>query len=129
MARNKIVSIIANIAVGLALLTPVLALAQTGNPIEDGMKQVKDQFSTTGQVTKSQNLSQLISNVVKLILSVALAIAILFVIIGGYQYITSAGNEEKSTKGRQTLTNAIIGIIIIIFSYMIVTVIDRTLSK
>lgn len=50
-------------------------------------------------------------------------IAVVFIIYGGYLYITSAGNEESAEKGKNTMVNAIIGIVIIVLSYVIVNVI------
>jgi hypothetical protein len=42
-------------------------------------------------------------------------------ILGGFWYITSAGNEALATKGKQTVINAIIGIVIIILAYVVLT--------
>jgi hypothetical protein len=50
------------------------------------------------------------------------------VVIGGYQYITSAGNEEQSEKGKKTLVNAIIGIVVIVLSFTIINVVVNTVS-
>ena len=49
-------------------------------------------------------------------------IAVLFIIIGGFQYITSRGDEELAAAGKKTLTNAIIGLVIVILAYVIVAV-------
>jgi hypothetical protein len=65
----------------------------------------------------------LIYNVILALLTIAGALAVLFLIIGGFWYITSAGNEEQAEKGKSTLVNAIIGIIIIVLSFVIITVI------
>ena len=47
----------------------------------------------------------------------------MFVIIGGYQYLTSAGNEESAEKGQKTITNAVIGLVVIILAWVIINVI------
>jgi len=65
--------------------------------------------------------------IVQVLLFVAGGIAVLFVIIGGFQYITSAGNTEGATRGKKTVINSIIGIVIIILSYLIISVIVDTL--
>ena len=49
--------------------------------------------------------------------------------IGGFWYITSAGNEETAEKGRATAINAIIGIIIIILSYVIISVVSNFVAN
>jgi len=51
-----------------------------------------------------------------------------FIIFGGIQYITSRGDEEQATAGRKTLTNAIIGLVIVIFSWVIVATVINALK-
>ena len=55
-------------------------------------------------------------------------ISILFIIIGGFQYIVSRGNEEQAETGKKTLTNAIIGLVITILSYYIVVIVINALK-
>lgn len=71
------------------------------------------------------SLTGLITTVINWMLAIAGLVAILFLIIGGFWYITSAGNEETAEKGKNTAINAIIGIVIIILSYVIVNVISN----
>jgi len=75
-----------------------------------------------------QNISQLILRGINILLAIAATLAILYLIIGGYQYITSAGNEEAAKKGQTTVVNALIGIAIIVLSFTIVTLVSRTVS-
>jgi uncharacterized membrane protein len=49
-------------------------------------------------------------------------------VIGGFLYITSAGNEERAKKGRTTVINAIIGLVIIILAYVIANVVSSFFS-
>ena len=74
--------------------------------------------------TSGMTITDLAGTVItNILLPVAGLIAVLFLIIGGYQYITSAGNEELAERGKHTLQNAIIGLLVIILSYVIVVVI------
>jgi len=52
------------------------------------------------------------------------AVAILFIIIGGVEILTAYGNEEKITKGKKTVTFAVVGLLIALLSYAIVTIIS-----
>lgn len=70
-----------------------------------------------------------ISVVLTWLLTFAGIIATVFLIIGGYQYITAAGNEEQSEKGKKTLMNAIMGIVLVVLSYAIVAIITNTLGQ
>lgn len=56
-------------------------------------------------------------------------IAVFFIIWGGFQYITSGANEELAESGKKTLRNGIIGLVVIILSYVIVTVITNALFR
>jgi len=74
-------------------------------------------------------LTGLITTVINWMLALAGLIAVLFLIIGGFWYITSAGNEETAEKGKNTAINAIIGIVIIVLSYVIVNVVANLVSS
>ena len=75
------------------------------------------------------DVNSLIKTVINWLLGIAFGVAVLFLIIGGFWYIMSAGNEETAEKGKSTAINAIIGIIIIILSYVVVNVVSTLVSK
>lgn len=75
------------------------------------------------------DINGFIKTVINWILGITFGVAVLFLIIGGFWYITSAGNEENAAKGKTTVINAIIGIIIIILSYVIVNVVSNLLTQ
>ena len=50
-----------------------------------------------------------------------------FLIIGGFRYITSAGNEETAEQAKKVIINAIIGVVVIILAFVIVRVISQAL--
>jgi hypothetical protein len=54
------------------------------------------------------------TNIAKLIFGVTGSFALLMFVIGGFMILSSAGNQEKVNKGKQYLTNAVIGIFIIL---------------
>ncbi len=72
---------------------------------------------------KSQNLGNFKTLLDQKILPFAfgaagVAFVILF-IVGGLQYLTSAGNEEASTKAKKLLLDAVIGIVIVVSAWAI----------
>ena len=85
--------------------------------------------SSSGLNCQATSVNGLIRIVINWLLGIAFGIAVLFLIIGGFWYITSAGNEETAEKGRGTAINAIIGIIIIILSYVIINVVAGLVSN
>lgn len=75
------------------------------------------------------SITGLIKTVINWALALSGIVAILFLIIGGFQYITSAGNEEAAEKGKATAINAVIGIIVIILAYVIVNLVANLLTN
>lgn len=73
-----------------------------------------------------------IAAIFRLIINWALAIAfiaaVIMLIYGGFLYITSAGNTENATKGKTAIINALVGIVIIVLSYIIVQIVYRFVS-
>ena len=69
-----------------------------------------------------------IKSIINIILGFAGLIAVLFVIIGGFQYIFSGANEELAESGKKTLKNAVIGVVIIVLSFVIVNVVSSALQ-
>lgn len=56
-------------------------------------------------------------------------IVLLMFVLGGFYMIISHGNEELVTKGRKILTGAVIGIIFVLFAWLIVNTVLRVLVK
>lgn len=100
-----------------------------GGLIGEGLGKISDRFDTGGKITGAKSVGELIGNIIDILLGLVLTIAILFLIIGGFFYITSAGDESKVKKGKQTLTYAVLGIALVMLSYTIVYVINSALSQ
>lgn len=58
-------------------------------------------------------------NFVKWTLGLLGLVAVIFIIIGGYMYMTAGGNEEKVDKAKQYIKNALIGLVIVLLSWAI----------
>ncbi len=52
-------------------------------------------------------------------------IAAIFLAVGAIQYITSAGDKVKATEAKGTLTNALIGIVILLVIGSILTIVSN----
>lgn len=59
-------------------------------------------------------------NIVEILMHIVAYVSVAFVIVGGFKYITSAGSPDGNSKGRQTIMNALIGLVISIASIGIV---------
>lgn len=62
-------------------------------------------------------------NIIEIVLQLIGYIAVGFVIFGGYRYMISAGSPDGMVKARKTITNALIGLVISLFSVAIVNLV------
>jgi len=77
----------------------------------------------------STNPAQFIVKILAIILSFAGGIALLLIISAGYKIITSNGKPEAIQEGRDKLISAIIGLLFIIFSFVIFQLITSDILK
>lgn len=73
-------------------------------------------------------LKNTIGNIISWVLFLAAAVAVVYLIYGGFEYITAGGDAEKATKGRTAIVNAIIGLVIIALAYVIVAFVIRAVT-
>lgn len=77
--------------------------------------------SACGCGTSNTNtLPNVIVNILNGVIAVAGVIAVIFVIVGGVQYMTSSGDANKVKKAKDTILYAIIGLIVCVLSFAIV---------
>lgn len=73
----------------------------------------------TGAGYKPGDMVSTIAVIVRIVLSLLGIFFLILIIMGGFQWMSAAGNEETVTKARKRITDASIGLAIIIFSYLI----------
>lgn len=112
----KAANVIAMVAMLTMALLPFFAGAQFTPPDATG----------TGLPNEAR-ASDIIIRIIEILLAIAGLVAVIFLIIGGFRYITAGGNEEAAESAKKTITNAIIGIVIIILAFVIVRVISNAL--
>lgn len=68
--------------------------------------------SPTGEAELSSFIWTIVLNIIEMATQAVAYIAFFFVLLGGFQYLTSSGSPDKAAKARSTILNAIIGIVI-----------------
>ncbi len=80
---------------------------------------------TNDQIPQEQYFGGVVlPSLTQTVIALAAGLAFLFMIIGGIQILTAYGNEEKVSNGRKTMTFAIVGLVIALLSYAIVSIIS-----
>jgi len=84
---------------------------------------VKEQAFSAGQQggynVFGSDMFTLIQTVINAFLSLIGVILLIYILYAGYNWMTAQGEEEKVTKAKETITRAIIGVIIIVAAYAI----------
>ncbi|OGF25419.1 hypothetical protein A2331_01225 [Candidatus Falkowbacteria bacterium RIFOXYB2_FULL_34_18] len=76
-----------------------------------------------------KSIAEIIGGLIGVFLSLLGIIFLVLIIYGGFIWMTSAGNETKVLKAKKILTNAVIGLIIVISSYAITAFIMASLYE
>lgn len=69
------------------------------------------------------NLGELISGIVTASIVIAAVVALLFLVMGGIQWLTSGGDKVNTEKAQQRITAAIIGLAIVVASWAVIQLI------
>lgn len=100
--------------------SPALAIPPPENPGGVPENLLGDPTAgTTGVITQ-------ISSALLMLIGV---VAVLFLIIGGFQYITSAGNPDNIAKAKNTILYGVIGIVFVLLAYAIVQFVITNINK
>jgi len=79
----------------------------------------------TGVDTNSiEGVTTLLSNAAIILLGFVGALSVIFIIVGGIQYITSAGNSDGSAKAKKTITYAVAGLALALSTTAIINLIN-----
>lgn len=129
--------IFSRLALGLAtsalmLGMPLAVAAQTpssSDRVQDGLNSIRDTYPEGVQGETTYNVSDIVKKVIDWALYLAAIIAVIFIIIGGFYYITARGSDAQAAQGRKTLVNALIGLTLVILSYLIVQIVYNFLVR
>lgn len=68
-----------------------------------------------------QDPRQTVALVIKILMGFLGTIAIVIILLGGFKWMTAAGNDEKVGEAKKLIASGIIGLVIILSSYAITT--------
>ncbi len=74
------------------------------------------------------DLKTLIIYMINFLLVSSGMVALLFLVVGGVQMLMSGGNPESIKKGKATISNAVLGLGIVLASYLIINIVVSQLS-
>lgn len=122
MFKNVLLQgVVAVVAVVSLILLPAAALAQSANTTATTSCPKGRQCLTNPLTGQNLQVSSVIGIVIKAALGVIGSVTLFMLVWGGFQWLTSAGNDEKVHQGTQTMLWAIIGLAVVFGSYVLLT--------
>lgn len=133
--KNSLMALAALVALSVPAMVPVSASAACDN-IQGSLNQGVDIATGDPESCGNQagaadggalaNIARRIVDVFSIIVGV---VAVIFIIYGGFRYITSGGDSGSVSSAKNTLIYAIIGLIIVALAQFIVRVVLNTASN
>lgn len=129
---KHLATILVTLIITINLALPTLCFAQTAiterPPIIPNTSETELLIPHTKQNTNLSGEDVLreiyLPAITRTVIALAGATAVLFIIIGGIQILTAYGNDEKLGNAKHTITYAIVGLLIALLSYAIVSIIS-----
>jgi len=119
-SNNRIIKELIVFSLLILLFTPLSASAAVLVPCGRNIDDPSTPNIHEDQPCTPCHLLVLVQNVLKFALEMAFLIIVGFIVYGGFRWIFSLGKEENLKAGQQIITNAIIGLIIILTAWVIV---------
>ena len=76
-------------------------------------------FRPTTNQGAEDAVNSVFGQIVGIVLTIAAIVAFFYLVVSGFQYITAGGDAAKAQTARQGIVNALIGIVVILVSYII----------
>jgi hypothetical protein len=124
MNKLKSFVLILGIVVGIGVLVPSGAYAASA--IDAQCVGVTD---STVCAKKDANANDVIKTVINVLLYIVGAISVIMLIVGGLLYTTSAGDSGRVTTAKNTVTYAIVGLVVSFLAFAIVNYVVKVFFK
>lgn len=131
---NKLRTIIVSILMLAGLTASPLALAAPTfaaqvNPQQEACLGTGGSWngSTCTGNSNTPDLAAIIKTIVNILLFIIGAVAVIMIIVGGFRYVTSAGNASSVTAAKNTILYAVVGLVIALLAYAIVNFVLKSI--
>ena len=128
-AIQKIVALTSLAITAIYLYRPTIAQAQDDSQFTPGNIEAIGSGGTANLLFQGTfgftSLSQAINTIISVIFFGAALAAFVFIVLGAFQYVTAGDDATKTEKSRKTITNAVVGLILVALVYVIFQIVIR----
>ena len=128
--KKKILKNIVSLAALFLMIMPMLLVASSANATALGPQDLwGKQLDSTGKPTGANidvstqtglgaaDPRVVVANVIRVVLGFLGIIAVIIIVIGGFEWMTSGGSDAKAKEGKTRIVNGVIGLLIILAAY------------
>ena len=117
ISKTKVLAAVMCLAMVFAAVSPVCLPVYAD--AKDEVKRGADMTNSGGSAR--QDLPDVITTIINVMLFIAGALAVIMIIYGGIRYITAHGDEKQVKVAKDTIVYSVVGLIIAIIAYALVT--------
>ena len=113
-----VVAMIMGLSMALFTMQPVSAKEKC----PEGTQRANTEVDSLAECTikEDNTLMSTVQTIINVVLTVLGIVAVAMIILGGFNYMTSAGDTNKVTKAKNTIMYGVIGLIIALLAFAIV---------
>ena len=124
--RKKIATAFATLAFSALLVVPVLAADPIPSITQgDALGVNYGVYTGLGQ----KDIRVTVANIINVALGLLGIVAVVIILIGGFEWMTAGGNEEKTGEAKKRIVAGVIGLAIILSAYAIASFVINSLIK
>lgn len=112
----------AKLGVGLSMLPVLVPFAAGAATVKNSLVGAAEDVNTIGAnagLSNADSLPVIVGNTISILLGILGIVFVVLVVYAGFLYLTSNGGEENVKKAKKLLTQAVIGLILIVSAYAI----------
>lgn len=115
------------LAVFNLLIVPmfVCALPAMAGDLEIGLEYAEN----LGLADTDEDPRDVVVSVIRFLMTFLGLIAVAVILLGGFRWLTSAGNEDKISKAKKTIIAGVVGLIVVLAAFAIVQFVVNTTSN
>lgn len=114
LRMKKLVGLAATAMLAAGTMVPAITMAQGLTANDLGVNAIQDDIKLG-----SGDVRQTAARIINVALGFLGIIAVVIVLVGGFKYMVSGGNEEKTTEAKNLIVAGIIGLAIILSAWAI----------
>ena len=129
--KTALLAIVSILSLGALTFSPVLATSTICDQCGEGSTVPAEVCAANGCSNSGSinTFESSLTNILNGVISAMGIVAVIFIIIGGINYMTSAGDTSKLEKAKKTILYALIGLVVCALSFAIVNLVVINILK